>query len=205
MKALRYTLLLLSLLFFAAAAQAMQPAEVLDKAARVINSSGGITATYTMKVGGRSHTGSIAAKGKKFHINMGGIVTWYDGKNQWNLNTAAGEVTLSTPTAAEISSASPLVMVSSYKNTYRLQAVKSAIAGTYAVKLLPKSSTSTVKSAVIYVRKNSFQPCRLDVSSRDGSSSTIVITSLKTGQKLPDSRFVFPKSKYPKVTVVDLR
>lgn len=193
------------LLGIAPGAAALTPSQVLDKAYASIAGSKGVTATYTITSGRHKSTGKISAAGNKFCIDSSGIITWYDGKTQWNYNAATSEVTVSTPTPAEVASISPYALISSYKTLYNLKSLTSKIPGTYAIQLRPKNSKSPIKNAVLYIRSKDFQPCRLDVTPQQGSASSVVITSIKTGLNLPASTFVFPKGKYPKAQVIDLR
>lgn len=186
-------------------AYAINASQVLDRAASSLAKSKGVTAAYTLVSGSARQSGSIKSKGKKFVITAGGVTTWYDGHTQWNLNAASGEVTVSTPTAQELASGNPYLLVTSYKTHYTLKPLKSKIPGTYAIQLSPKSAQNPVKQAVIYIRSSDYMPCRLDVTPRKGSVTSVMITSIKKGVSLADSDFVFPKSRYPKVEVIDLR
>lgn len=186
-------------------AHALTAVQVLDKAASSLIKSKGITADYTLVSGGARHGGTIKAKGKKFVITAGGVTTWYDGRTQWNMNESTQEVTVSTPTAREVASSNPYLLVSSYKSTYTAKALKSKIPGTYAIQLLPKSGNNPVRQAVIYIRSSDFMPCRLDITPRSGAASSVMITSMKKGVSLPDATFVFPKSRYPGAEIIDLR
>lgn len=198
-------LLLMLLMSVSDIACALTPAQVLDRSASALLKSKGVTANYTLSSSGQRQSGEIKAKGKKFYISAGGVQTWFDGATQWNYSPKHQEVTISRPTAAEIASASPYALVSSYKSNYTLSSLKSSIAGTYAIALKPKSKSNPVKQAVIYVRSSDFQPCRLDMVARNGTKSSIIITSIKTGVNLPDVTFVFPAKQYPKAEIIDLR
>ncbi len=195
-------LLLLALAF---PANALTAAQILDKSSASLLKSKGITAVYSIITNGRKTTGNISAKGKKFYISTSGVRTWYDGDTQWNYNTASEEVTVSRPTAAEVATLSPYSLISSYKTLYNPKALTSKLPGTYAIQLNPKSDRNSVKTAIVYIRTTDFLPCRLDLTLRDGSKSTVVITSLKTNQSLADAVFKFPKAKYPKADIIDLR
>jgi len=186
-------------------AHAMTAVQVLDKASASLLKNKGITATYTIKGDVGNSVGSIKVKGNKFFIEAGGVLTWYDGRTQWNLNTASREVTVSTPTARELATASPYALVSSYKNNYSVKPLTSKVPGTYAIQLIPKTRSGQVKTAVIYVRSSDFQPVRLDITMHSGKSVRLLVTGIRTGVNLPASTFTFPKAKYPGVKIIDLR
>lgn len=178
---------------------------ILDKAASALLKGGGVSASYTIKSGGGTQQGTLNVKGKKFNISSRAASTWYNGRTLWDYNAANNEVTLSAPTAQEVSAINPYALVASYKTAYTPKLLKSSIRGTYAVLLAPKSTQSAVKSAIVYIRASDYQPVRLDVTARNGSVSTIVVTNIRRGVKLADAVFNFPKNKYPNASIVDLR
>lgn len=196
--------LLLLLLASSLGASALTPAQVLEKSSAALLKAGGVTATFTMQSGGQSVSGSFKAKGQKFVIEGGGITSWYDGKTQWDYNARHDECTISTPTPQEVATTSPYALVKNYKSLFTLKPLKSKIAGTYAVALHPRRK-GTVRSATIYIRASDFMPVRLDVTSSDGVVSVLAISGVKTGAKLADSQFTFPRSRYPKAEIIDLR
>ena len=181
--------------------------QVLDNAAGRLHKSGGIVASYTVKGSGNKVgvRGTLKVKGSKFAILDNNVSTWYDGATQWNYNVHSDECTVSTPTVSEISQINPYALLTGYKTLYKASMAKSKIFGTYAVKMTPVSRQNPVKSAVLYVRATDWQPVRIDLADRQNQTVTILITSIKTGQKLSDSAFTFPKSKYPKAEIIDLR
>lgn len=197
--------ILLLLLTLPLSMMALTPVQVLDKSASSLTQAGGIEAAYTLMHNGQKQTGSIKAKGKKFYIYAGGVQTWYDGKTQWNFQASSKEVTISTPTAAELATVSPYAMIASYRNTFNASAMKSNVAGTYCIKLTPKNSNSPVKQAIVYIRSNDFMPVKLEATHKNNQKSSIIITSIKKGVTLPDATFAFNKAKHPGVEVIDLR
>jgi len=198
-------ILILMLVVTSVCGRALTASQILDKSAAMLLRSKGITAVYTVITAGNRQSGSIKVKGKKFYISYGNVQTWYDGRTQWNYNASSNEVTLSVPTSQELAYISPFALVSSYKTLYTSKPLKSRIPGTYAIQLSPKSSQNPVKVAVIYIRSTDFQPCRLDVNARSGHSSSYIITSVKKGLNISDKSFVFPKSSFRNVQVIDLR
>ena len=74
----------------------------------------------------------------------------------------------------------------------------------YDVELTPKKKGDIVK-VELQIEKYSNFPARITVSSKNGVSSTIQISQLKTGINQPDRFFVFNEGDYPDVEVIDLR
>lgn len=181
--------------------------QVLANASDRLRQAGGIVTQY--QVSGASGKGVVAGtlkvSGQKFAIIDNLVSTWYDGSSQWNYNHNSGECTVSTPTMEEISQINPYALLTGYKTLYKASLAKSKLSGTYAVKLTPVSKQNPVSAAVLYIRAADWQPVRLDLADRQKNTVTVIITSIKTNQKLTSGDFTFPKNKYPKAEIIDLR
>ena len=191
---------------FAIAGQAAETADaMLRKAADAVNSAGGLTASFTLDYGQQKISGTLKASGKKFALQTSSASTWYDGKNMWTYNQHSNETTLMTPTATEVAEANPLSIVNSYSSSFTAAFTKSQQKGTKTIVLTPKSRQSGYKSVHVTIPDGSSFPSKLVVIPTSGQKVTVSITQVKRGQKLPDATFVYPKTKYPKADIVDLR
>lgn len=180
-------------------------ADVLQKSASALLKSGGVTASYTYKSGAYTESGTLYTKEKKYSLISSKRSIWYNGRSLWSLNPSEKEVTLSLPTSAEAAALNPYMLVSSYKTEYTAKLVTSTIKGTYSISLTPKNKNSYIKSATICIRSSNYMPVRLDITDRSGNKSTIIISDVKTGQKLTDSTFTYNAKSHPGVTLIDLR
>lgn len=205
----RFTVTLFAAVMFAFCAIAqgasLSAAQILQKSASALLKSGGVTASYTLKTGGVTETGSLSVKGKKFTISSTGRTIWYDGASLWTYDPTEKEVTLTAPTAADVASVNPYLLVSNYKNEYTARMVKGTVKGTYNVQLTPKNRQNFVKSAVLCIRASNYLPVRMDVTDRNGTKTVIVISDVRTGLKLSDSVFRYSPKRFPGVKLVDLR
>ena len=191
---------------FAIAGQAAETADaMLRKAADAVNSAGGLTASFTLDYGQQKISGTLKASGKKFALQTSSASTWYDGKNMWTYNQHSNETTLMTPTATEVAEANPLSIVNSYSSSFTAAFTKSQQKGTKTIVLTPKSRQSGYKSVHVTIPYGSSFPSKLVVIPTSGQKVTVSITQVKRSQKLPDATFVYPKTKYPKAEIVDLR
>lgn len=184
---------------------AQTAAQILQKSANSLLSSGGITAGYTYKNGSYVEKGTLNVKGKMFSIISSSRSVWYNGKSLWTLDASENEVSLTAPTAAEAATMNPYLLVSNYKTEYTATLVKSNIKGTYAIQLTPKSRQHFIKTAILCIRSSNYMPVRLDIADKTGAKYSIYISNIKTGVALSDNNFSFPKSKYPGVSLIDLR
>lgn len=178
---------------------------LLRKAAAAINGSTGLSASFTLDYGSQKVTGTMKAAGKKFALQTSSTSTWYDGKSMWTYNSKNAETTLMTPTAQEVAEANPLSIVNSYSANFTAAFAKTQTKGSKTIVLTPKSKQSGYKSVHVTIADGSTFPSKLVVIPSSGQKVTVSITKITNGLKLPAATFVYPKAKYPKVEIVDLR
>ena len=58
--------------------------KVLDKTAATLKGSGNVKIGFTMTTEAGSSTGYIKLQGQRFVVNLGGTITWFDGKTMWS-------------------------------------------------------------------------------------------------------------------------
>ncbi len=205
-KVLKY---LLGIAFIFGVALSVSAAETADgmlkKAAAGINGTSALTASFTLDYGSQKVTGTMKAAGKKFALLTPSSSTWYDGKSLWTYNAKNGETTLINPTVQEVVEANPLSIVNSYSANFTAAFAKTQTKGSKTIVLTPKSKQSGYKSVHVTIPDGSTFPTKLVVIPTSGQKVTVSISQVKRGIKLPDATFVYPKSKYPKVEIVDLR
>ncbi len=206
MRNLRYILLLIAMIVAYPLIHAAETADqVLKRAAAGINGANGLSATFNIDYGTQKLSGTLKASGKMFVLLTSSTSTWYDGKNMWTYNAGNHETTLMTPTAEEVAEANPLSLVNSYSSLFIASFAKSQTKGSKTILLTPKSKRSGYKSVHVTIPDGSNFPSKLVVVPSSGKTVTIIISNVKSSQKLPVSSFVYPKSKYPKVEIIDLR
>ncbi len=170
-----------------------------------IKQAGGITAVFNMSSGNQTTSGTLKTTGTKFVINTPGVATWYDGKSMWTYNAHTKETTLVNPTPSELAETNPLLLISSKLSQYTVSYAKKSQPGCQTVVLVPKTKGAPVKSMHVSINKKTGLPEKLVAVPSSGATITVTLSSIKTSQKHSDATFVYPKAKYPKVTVVDLR
>lgn len=205
-KILRYILGLVVILGFSVSANGAETADgMLKKAASGVNGSSGLTASFTLDYGSQKVSGTIKASGRKFALQTSSSSTWYDGKTMWTYNVRNAETTLMTPTAQEVTEVNPLSIVNTYSANFTAAFAKTQSKGSKTIVLTPKSKKLGYKSVHITIPDGSVFPSKLVIIPSSGQRVTVTISQVKKDVKLPDATFVYPKSKYPKVEIVDLR
>lgn len=206
MRLFRYILSLILILGQSGSILAVETADgMLKKAASLINGSTGLSASFTLDYGSQKVTGSMKAAGKKFTLQTSSTSTWYDGKTMWTYNAKNAETTLMTPTPQEVAEANPLSLVNTYSTNFTAAFAKSHTKGSKTIVLTPKTKKLGYQSVHVTIPDGSTFPSKLVVIPTSGQKMTVSITQVKTGLKLPNATFVYPKTKFPKVEIVDLR
>lgn len=204
MKNLMKSILLMLCLCISMPALAQKSAEarkVLDKTAAKLTSMKVVKAQFKISGGGQSESGTICLSGKKYKVTTNEMITWFDGKTQWTYVPANEEVNVTEPTAAEQASMNPYSFLSLYKKGYNYTMKKNGTS--YEVHLKAENQRSSIPEVKVTITKE-YLPT--SVSLRQGQQwATISISSLQGNQQFPASTFTFPKSKYPKAEIIDLR
>lgn len=178
---------------------------ILKKAAQAVKTTEGLSASFTLASGNEKLTGTLKASGSKFSLETGTTSVWYDGKTMWTFNGKTNETTVSLPTKSEVAEVNPLHIVYSYSDNFTAAFAKSQTKGSKTVVLTPKSRKLGYKSVHLSIPDNSSFPSKIVVIPLSGQKITVTIGNTTTGLKLAPSTFTYPKSKYPKVEIVDLR
>lgn len=186
---------------------AQEATKILDKTAATLKAAKSVKIGFTLEADGggntAGNTGYIKLSGQKFVVNMGGTITWFDGKTMWSYVKKNEEVNVTTPTAAEVAKMNPYAFLSFYKKGYTAKMGKSTAKEHEVV--LTGSEGSAYEQVVMRVNKATNEPTYLKTTSAKGVVTVIRCNSLVKNQKYTDATFRFNKKNYPKAEVVDLR
>lgn len=197
---------LLTLMFSTASLSGAETADqILKKVSSAINNANGLSASFNIDYGTQRLTGTLKTSGKMFVLQTSSSSTWYNGKNMWTFNAKNNETTLLNPTAQEVAEANPLLLVNSYSMQFVASFAKNQTKGNKTILLTPKSKSIGYKSVMVTIPDGSNYPSMLVVVPSSGQTVKISISNVRTSQKFSNSTFVYPKSKYPKAEIVDLR
>ena len=72
------------------------------------------------------------------------------------------------------------------------------------VELTPKRRHSAVKKVVITFNRN-YIPEKISVTGSNNAVTTVAVSSVNYNAAVKASDFVYPKSRYPKAEIIDLR
>lgn len=202
----KHVLLFLVVLCFSASATATESADaVLNRVAKAVKTAVGVNASFSLSSGGQNLSGTLKSSGSKFSLVTSNTSVWYDGKTMWTYNSKTNETTVTLPTLEELAEVNPLYIVNAYSNNFTAAYAKSRTAGSKTIVLTPKSKKLGYKSVHVTIPDKSSFPTQLVVIPSSGQKITVKIEKVSTGVKFPSSAFEYPKSKYPKADIVDLR
>lgn len=216
MSALKNTLAGLLILFLGLPAiQAQNQAlALLEKAGETYNKTSGVHAEFSIEVfefGGESAAqiqGQIQLKGDKFKLDVGEMITWFDGKNQWFYLVNIQEVNLSNPAPEDLIMINPVMVFQLYKYGFDARYAGEKKLGTKIaqhVELIPQEQHSDIQRIEVWFDKQTHRPLRISIRNKDLSGSLINIDKYIIDQEYPDAMFVFQQKAYPGAVVIDLR
>ena len=206
MKHVLFTLLAVVLSVFTTSLHAQnnsaQARAILDKTAKAISSSGGVSASFSMNNPSTGTvSGTIAIKGRKFNARTKQAIVWFNGKTQWTYMKKNNEVNISTPTAAQQQMMNPYTFINVYKNGYKL-ASRPTSAG-YEVHLVAQNGKQSIQEMYVTVNKKTYVPSLIKMK-HGGKWYTVKVSNFSKKNQ-PNSVFTFSSKDYPTAEVIDLR
>ncbi|AHF14006.1 hypothetical protein BARVI_12805 [Barnesiella viscericola DSM 18177] len=192
-------------------AQAQSGTAALDKVVEKFRRSGDLSANFTLTLYNAlnepvdKQSGTIKLAGNKFYWKTPTMTVWYNGQLQWAYVASTQEVNLTEPTAAEVASINPYILINTYKQNFTVKALKSKNSQLRVAELTPKKKGTNIERVVITVNASSWTPQSFQLYYSDRTRSTIVLSKYTAGQNFPDATFVFDKKQYPNAEIIDLR
>lgn len=177
---------------------------LLDQAAAKFKEAPSISAAYALTSGSNKVSGRLTFSADRFCMTSPQILTWFDGKTQWSYNKADNEVTVSEPTAAELTQINPFAVINSFRNSFTAKLLP-APKGFKKLELKAKEPKSDILSATVTLNETTLMPTQINLVPRSGQPITILLTSVTTGQRYNIKAFQFYAPNYPGVQTVDLR
>lgn len=137
---------------------------------------------------------------RMFRFDLGQAVVYFDGKTQWSYSPDDKEVTVFTPTAAELAESNPLLILSRLDSDYSGHAVKGS-PDTYRLTAL--SPKNQVNEVTVSINPKTGWPTRMTLIAGGQRAElwNFNFTPLKTKKPVEAFRFKAPKG----TTVNDLR
>ena len=193
-----FTLLMFS--FISTSAQTEADArKLLDNIAATASSRGGLEITFTAA---RNQSGTLKIKGRKFILQTADVTTWYDGKTQWTYLKSTEEVTVSTPTAAEVAQINPQSWIQSYRTAYNVK-YEGKVGTHHKIGLTPKRANG-IQKIELQISSTTSKPTQIGLTMSGNKKGTFLIKSY-VSKDHPDPLFRFNPKQYPNAEIIDLR
>ena len=197
-------------------AQTNDPAakQVLDAVSAKFKTFNSVQAGFAYKVEdakGKAMSakkGNVWMKGNKYRVSFGGQEIFSDGKTVWNYDKTSNEVTINNVDASA-STLTPQKLFTNFYDKdflYLLNGEKKIAGKTMQeIEMTPTDKSKPFHKVYLQVDKAAKTIYSTKVLENGGNRYTYTVNNMKTNKALADNQFMFDKSKYPGVEVVDLR
>lgn len=189
----------------AIAQQKLEANKVLSTAVGKLTSSKGIEAQFSVSRSGYTGKGIIQEEGGRFHVALPEMEVWYNGKALYTYNKNTDETTIVTPTREELEASNPLFYITNSITTYTSTFSTVRKEGKYVIELLPKVKNGDINRVTLTVDKKNYLPEKIVVEPQNGSPITAEIKSINMRKAFVTADFEYPRKKYPKAEIIDLR
>ncbi|HEU4901847.1 MAG TPA: outer membrane lipoprotein carrier protein LolA [Flavisolibacter sp.] len=216
MKKLVTLLTLSSFTLFAAAQTKSDPdaKKILDAVSAKFKTFASPQASFTYQVENAqgkalsTKKGTVVMKGNKFKVSMSGMEIFSDGKTVWNYDKSANEVTVNNLNEGGNGMTPQKIFTNFYDRDfyYKLNGTKTVGGKTVQeIELTPTDKTRPYHKVYVWVDKGANTIYSAKFLEKSGGRYSYTINTIRPTSAVPDTDFVFNKSKYPGVEVVDLR
>lgn len=188
--------------------------KILDAVSAKFKSFKTVQASFTYSVENAdgkslsSKKGSVSMKGTKYRVSFNGQEIYCDGSTVWNYDKSTNEVTVSKLDAASGTITPQKLFTNFYDKDflYTLNGEKKQGGKTIQeIQMTPTDKSKSFHTVYLLIDKASKTIYSTRVLEKTGDRYSYTVTSLKSNKPLDDKSFVFDKSKYPGVEVVDLQ
>lgn len=152
--------------------------------------------------------GTVTMKGNRYKVILDGMEIYSDGKTTWNYDKSTNEVTVDNVNSGTGAMTPQKLFTNFYDKDfyYKLNGVKKEAGKTLQeVELTPIDKTRPFHKVYVWIDKATNTIYSAKFLEKTGGRYSYTINSLKGSTSVPDSFFIFDKSKYPGVEIVDLR
>ena len=145
-------------------------------------------------------TGKVMLQGNKYHLTFMGVTKLFDGKKIYTIVPEDEEITVSNHDENDANAMSPNKIFTFFKKGFKFAMdIKQPIAGKTIqyVKLTPTSVTDKRKEILIGIDTKTNHIYNLIEVGKNGTRTTLTVSSFKFNQTLAKNQFTFVKAKYP--------
>ena len=212
MKSLIILLLTVATSFSALAQQDQKAKTILDKLSAKTKAYKTIKAEFKFTISNKTEginetqSGKIQIKGDKYILSIAGQDVISNGKDVYTVLSDAEEVQInSIPDEDEEDFISPNKIFTLYETGFKYKYLKED-KGMHIINLYPKDTEDKEFHRIaLYINKVKNEIAKINIYGKDGTKTTYRIVTFTANAAIPDAKFTFDKTKYPKFEIVDLR
>lgn len=188
--------------------------KILDAVSAKFKTYKGVQAVFSLiaedskgKVQGNKK-GTVFMKGNRYKVMITGQEIYCDGTTIWTYDKSANEVTI-TSVDPSANSITPQKLFTNFYDKdflYKLNGEKTAGGKkVQEIELTPTDKSRNFHKVYLTVDKATQSIISTKILEKGGNKFSYIVNSFNGKANLTDASFVFDKSKYPNVEVVDLR
>lgn len=153
-----------------------------------------------------NNTGKGWVKGDKYYAAFGDLIRLSNGKKAWTIVKEEKSVYISSEDN-DAESINPKKLMTMWDTGFKSKYEKETKIGEEAVHMInlyPKNpKTAEYHTIVLYIAKSSNELKKAVLKGKDGTVMTYTVNKLQFNADVPDSKFVFDKSKYPGYQIIE--
>ncbi len=185
---------------------------LLDKVSAKFKSLTTVQANYSLSVTNRSgkpagkKTGQIFLKGQKYKITEVSLQLYSDGKTQWKYEPAANEVTVSAVDNSGQVITPQKLFTNFYDKDFLYKLNGPVTIGgkkLQEIEMTPTDKRKTFFKVYVYIDETQNMIVNSKIYENSGNIYNYSLSNLKTNAPLADNLFVFDKTKFPGVEVIE--
>ncbi|MBO0930673.1 LolA family protein [Fibrella aquatilis] len=202
------TLLVLGAMGSALAQKDKRAETILDAMSAKYKALASYQAAFSYISGRETYTGDISVKGRMFRLKTAGQEVFTDGTVMSTYVKESNEVNIQDYDASASGDFNPTKIYSIYKKGFTYSYLREQKVGgrtADVIELKPDKKNAQIANVQISVDRADKSVRNWQITDKNGKKTSYVISKFTPNPTLPDSYFVFDKSKYPGVEVVDLR
>ena len=154
--------------------------------------------------------GTVSLKGSRYRVSIAGTgqEIFSDGTNIWTYDKSANEVTITKPDPSANTISMQKLFTSFYDKDflYKLNGDKVVNKKTIQeIEMTPTDKNKPFHKVYVLVDKKSNTIYSTRILDKSGNVMAYTVNAMNGSANIADNLFVFDKSKYPGVEVIDLR
>ncbi|MFN3918267.1 MAG: LolA family protein [Flavobacteriales bacterium] len=185
---------------------------ILDEISKKTKEYKTISVDFVTIIKGRdineTRKGQAIVKGDKFYYESADQKVFCDGKSVWNYTSEENECYVEKLSNID-DELNPSKMLTIWESGFKFQFVKETTENgkvIQEIKLFPKDAQKTKYHTIILkIDKAKKEVQKVSIKGKDGLDMTFEIKKFETNKEIPDNTFVFEKTKFPGVDVIDNR